>query len=235
MTRGPAAAAADSGGTAPLQTLDRGLSVLEALADAQAPPTTAELAGALGLHRSIVYRLVRTLETHHLVRRRDDGRLELGLGLSTLARNVSRTLQTAALPELAAVANETRMTCFLVVPDGLECVTLVSVEPQHSPATVVQRPGTRHPIDRGAPGLALLAARAPSPQERPEVAAARRDGHARSHSEVIPGLSSLAAPVPATSPNVEAAVCVVYIAGDNDIPAAVTRLRSAADRIAAEL
>lgn len=218
-----------------LQTLDRGIRLLEVLAEAPAPLAIGQLADSLGLHRSIIYRILRTLEAHHLVHRRPDGLCELGLGLSTLARNVSRSLQTAALPELATVANAAGMTCFLVVPDGNECVTLVSVEPKHSAATVVQRPGTRHPLDRGAPGLALLAMRPPAHGERKEVMEARREGYAHSHSEVIPGLSSLAVPIPADSDDHDAAICVVYVTSDVDVAGIVARLRSAAERVAAEL
>ena len=47
------------------------------------------------------------------------------------------------------------MTAFLVVRSGDEAVTVATVEPQDSTAHVVYRPGTRHPVDRGAPGLAL--------------------------------------------------------------------------------
>jgi len=247
----------DTGAASPhVQTLDRGVRLLEVLADATAPLSIGELTAELGLHRSIVYRMVRTLEDHHLVHRDPDGSCRLGPGLSTLARNVSRSLQTAALPELAAVANEVGMTCFLVVPDGTECVTLLSVEPRHSLATVVQRPGSRHAIDRGAPGLALLSLRPPTPDERPELSGARREGHASSEGEVIPGLASLAVPVAprgelggagrvgrtgsvgsvgTVGRVADAAVCVVYVAGEVDVPGIVSRLRVAADRIAAEM
>jgi hypothetical protein len=50
------------------QTLDRGLTALAAIATADVAPTIDQLAGALGVHRSIAYRVVRTLEAHGLVR-----------------------------------------------------------------------------------------------------------------------------------------------------------------------
>ena len=61
---------------------------------------------------------------------------------------------------LAKLAEDLQMTAFLVVADGDEAVTIDSVEPTSLNAHVAYRPGTRHPIDRGAPGLALLAGRA---------------------------------------------------------------------------
>ena len=82
------------------QTLSRGIRALEILAAAPAPMTIAELSTALGVHRSVAYRILRTLEDHALLTRDDAGRVQAGPGLAALARGVSRDLQTAALPEL---------------------------------------------------------------------------------------------------------------------------------------
>lgn len=217
------------------QTLDRGLRMLEVLADADGPLQIAELAAALGVHRSIAYRILRTLEDHRLVRRGPDGGCELDVGLATLARGVSRDLHSAALPELAAVADETGMTTFIAVPDGDECVTLASVEPRHSVAALAQRPGSRHPLDRGAPGLALLAAGPARADERPDVTAARRLGYARSDNEVIPGLSAVAVPVISGTRGTIGAVAVVFVGTGTDEPTLALRLQQAARAIAAEV
>ena len=50
------------------QTLDRGIRILESLAAGgdSAGLTITELAAALGVGRPVVYRLVTTLEEHHL-------------------------------------------------------------------------------------------------------------------------------------------------------------------------
>ncbi|HEV7787535.1 MAG TPA: helix-turn-helix domain-containing protein, partial [Pseudonocardia sp.] len=45
-----------------LQTLDRGLSVLELVSQRPAGVSVAELAAALDVHRAICYRIVATLE-----------------------------------------------------------------------------------------------------------------------------------------------------------------------------
>lgn len=228
-------AAPDRGQAPHSQTLDRGIRVLELLAGAERPVTIAVLAAGLDVHRSIVYRILRTLEDRRLVNRRTDGAYELGVGLQILARSVSRSLREAAMPELAALARDLSMTAFLVVADREECVTLFSVEPRHTAIAVVARPGSRHSLDRGAPGLALLAGGPPSPGERPEVAAARAVGYATSHDEVIPGLRSVAVPLPADDGGVRAAVAVVYV--DSEFPPSRLgeRLTSAVRSIAAEL
>jgi DNA-binding IclR family transcriptional regulator len=139
----------ETGRAAGSQTLSRGLTALEVLAAAEKPLTIAELSARLQLHRSITYRIVRTLEDHRLVVRNAGGELELGPRLAGLARNVARDLQSAALPELTTLSNELGMTAFIATLDGNteEAVTLVSVEPRHADAVVAQRPGNRHPVD----------------------------------------------------------------------------------------
>ena len=51
----------------PSQTLSRGIRALEILAAAPGPLTIAELADAMGVHRSVAYRILRTLEDHSLL------------------------------------------------------------------------------------------------------------------------------------------------------------------------
>jgi DNA-binding IclR family transcriptional regulator len=222
----------DARPTTPSQTLSRGLTALEVLAEAQGPLTIAELTDRLGLHRSITYRIVRTLEDHGLVVRNGKGEIELGARLAALARNVSRDLQAAALPELTIVANELGMTAFLATLDGNEdeAVTLASVEPRHAAATVAQRPGSRHPISRGAPGRAIQS------QLGGELTPRRYEtsGYETSTDEVIPGLSSIAVPL-AVPGHRAASVAVVYLTQEVDVAAIGARLERAALAIRNEL
>ncbi len=200
------------------QTLSRGLRALEILAEAQAPLSIAELSTLLGVHRSIAYRILRTLEDHSLVVRDAGGRVQAGPGLAVLARGVSSDLQSAALPELTILANTLGMTAFVAVLNQQDCVTLVAVEPRHTGATVAQRPGTRHSVTAGAPGIAIQSALtepdwerfAPGRRYRDDARTAQRLGYAVSHDEVIEGVSSVAVPVriPGQLP---AAVALVYI------------------------
>lgn len=224
------------------QTLSRGIRTLEVLADAPGPLSIAELAEALAVHRSIAYRILRTLEDHGLVLRDPSGRITLGPGMAVLARGVSRDLQAAALPELTTVANELSMTAFVAVLDHTQCVTLVAVEPRHAHATVAQHPGTRHPLASGAPGIAIQSALTeaqwsaigPETGRRPEAADAQERGYATSHDEVIPGLSSVAVPliVPGQEP---AALAVVYVAAAMPTDAIGRRLARAAVSVVRDL
>ena len=175
------------------------------------------------MHRSVAYRLLRTLEDHGLVARDAAGRIALGARMAALAAGVAHDLQAEALPELTAVANDLGMTCFLAVLDHDECITLASVEPRHAVASVAQRPGPRHPITVGAPSKAILSAMTPSNGRRCRRPTARRDdgcrgarvgdeprrGHPERAGRV--GSAGRARPTPA-------AIAVVYVASAHDPP-----------------
>lgn len=184
------------------QTLSRGLRILEVLAEARTAMTIDELTERLQLHRSITYRLLRTLEAHGLVTRDAGGRVALGVRLATLAAGITHDLQAAALPELSAAADELGMTCFLAVLDRDECVTLLSAEPRHAVASMAQRPGSRHAVTVGAPGRAILSllperewpADVPAPVAN-LVDQVRRRGYATSRDEVIPTVQAVSVPL----------------------------------------
>lgn len=218
----------------PSQTLSRGIRILETLADAREPLTIDEIARRLGVHRSVAYRLLRTLEDHGLITRDPAGRAQLGPRMAALAAGVAHDLQAEALPELTSVANELGMTCFLVVLDHDECVTLVSVEPRHAVASVAQRPGTRHPVTVGAPGKAILSALPPaswpaaaSGPLREAVTDAAARGFATSHDEVIPSLRSVSVPLVVRGRQA-AAIAVVYVASDHEPDEIAARLQRSA-------
>ena len=218
----------------PSQTLSRGIRILEILADAREPLSIDETARRLGVHRSVAYRLLRTLEDHGLVTRDAAGRIQLGARMAALAAGVAHDLQAEALPELTAVANDLGTTCFLVVLDHDECVTLVSVEPRHAVASVAQRPGTRHPVTVGAPGKAILSVLAPqswpaevSDQLRDDVTDAAARGFATSHDEVIPSLRSVSVPLLVRGRQ-PAAIAVVYVASAHEPAEIAARLQRSA-------
>jgi DNA-binding IclR family transcriptional regulator len=218
----------------PSQTLSRGIRILEILADAREPLSIDETARRLGVHRSVAYRLVRTLEDHGLVTRDAAGRIQLGARMAALAAGVAHDLQAEALPELTAVSNDLGTTCFLVVLDHDECVTLVSVEPRHAVASVAQRPGTRHPVTVGAPGKAILSVLAApawpgqvSDRLREDVADAAAHGFATSHDEVIPSLRSVSVPLVVRGRQ-PAAIAVVYVASSHEPAVIAARLQRSA-------
>ncbi|MGO2655635.1 MAG: IclR family transcriptional regulator [Pseudoclavibacter sp.] len=217
-----------------LQTLSRGIRVIELLSEAGRSLTIDQIAVSMDLHRSVVYRLIRTLEEHGLLVRDISGGFGLGVRLAALAAGVVPDLQSAAVPELTAIANDLGATCFLTVLDRGECITLTSVEPRHSVALIAQRPGTRHPVTAGAPGLAILstfpADQLPADltvERRKQVDLARERGFATSQNEVLPGLMSVAVPLALRNRD-PAALAVVQIEEHLDLDHVAGRLLAGA-------
>jgi DNA-binding IclR family transcriptional regulator len=187
------------------QTLDRGVRVLFALADAPRGRSVAALATELGLARPTVYRLLATLSGHGLVRRSADGSFRVGLAVLELARRVQPLLRETALPVLRALAERVGATAHLTVADGGEALAVAVVEPSWTDLHVAYRTGSRHPLGQGAAGRAILAARSAAPGGPPWLVSA---------GELQPGASGVAAPVPDV-PGLEASVGVVAL-GDLD-------------------
>jgi DNA-binding IclR family transcriptional regulator len=141
------------------QTLDRGLKVLKLLADTDHGLTVTELSQRLGVNRTVVYRLLATLEQHALVRRDLGGRARVGLGVLRLGRQMHPLVREAALPALRSLAEDVGATAHLTLVDGAETLAVAVAEPTWTDFHVAYRPGFRQPLDRGAAGQAILAAR----------------------------------------------------------------------------
>jgi len=141
------------------QTLDRGLRLLQFIADTPGGLTITEAAARLGVGRAVVYRLAATLMAHGLIRRDGGGRLLLGAGVLHLARRAQPLVADAALPALRHLAEQAGATAHLSVAEGGEAVALAVVEPSWTRFHVAYRTGSRHPLDRGAAGRAILAGR----------------------------------------------------------------------------
>jgi DNA-binding IclR family transcriptional regulator len=144
------------------QTLDRGLRLLALVADTAARSdgvSVSDAATELGLARTVVHRLASTLVAHGLVRRDQQGRLHLGLGVLPLARAAQPLISRTALPALRRLAEDLGATAHLTVVDAGEALAILVVEPSWTAVHVAYRSGSRHPLDRGAAGLAILAGR----------------------------------------------------------------------------
>lgn len=183
------------------QTLDRGLRVLKLLADTDHGLTVTELSTKLGVNRTVVYRLLATLEQHALVRRDIGGRARVGLGVLRLGRQVHPLVREAAMPALRALAEDIGATAHLTLVDGAEALAVAVVEPTWTDYHVAYRAGFRHPLDRGAAGRAILAARN----------GLTDSGYALTHGELEAGACGAAAPLLGVT-GIEGSVGVVMLA-----------------------
>jgi DNA-binding IclR family transcriptional regulator len=152
---GPIARQASPAGKESSLTLDRGLALLQAVADSDTEaPTISDLATSIGASRAAIYRLLVPLQARGLVRR-EGSRVRLGLGLLQLAAKVAPQLRIAALPALRALAEQVGATAHLTVADGDEAQAVAVVEPSWTAYHVAYRVGTRHALHKGASGKAI--------------------------------------------------------------------------------
>ena len=204
------------------QTLDRGLRVLDVLSDSPDGLTVTELAARLEVNRTVVYRLVSTLELHALVRKDARGRLHVGLGVLRLASAVQPILRDLAMPVLRRLAEAVGCTAHLTITDGDEALALAVVEPTWTDFHVSYRVGSRHPLSQGAAGKAILLGREPGGA-----------AYAVTSGELQPGARGLAAPVRGVD-GLEASVGIVTL-GDLAVDAVGPLVAAAADEVAARL
>lgn len=204
------------------QTLDRGVRLLQMLADSGATGMTiTELATRLSVGRPVVYRLISTFTDHDLVRRTEDGRVYLGLGVLRFTSAVHPALREAAAPTLRELADSSGATAHLTIVDQGEGLAVATAEPRWTDYHVSYRVGSRHPLDRGAAGKAILAGREGDP------------GAVSSLGELQTGATGVAAPVLGV-PWLEASVGVVTV-GDLEVRKVSVLVEHASKEIARAL
>jgi DNA-binding IclR family transcriptional regulator len=209
------------------QTLDRGLRVLGVLAGSPGGLSVTELSAAVGVNRTVVYRLVATLEQHGLARRDPAGRLHVGLGVLALARGLQPVLRELAGPVLRALAEELGCTAHLTVADGGEALAIAVVEPTWTNFHVAYRVGAHHPLQLGAAGKAILLGR--------EIAAGAQAGprFLQTVGELQAGARGVASPVLDVE-GLEASLGIVTL-GDLDVATVGPKVTAAADEVARRL
>jgi DNA-binding IclR family transcriptional regulator len=195
-----------------IQSIDRAVDLLEAVAAASEPETAPALADAAGLNRSTAWRILATLEHHGLVERDPDtNRYRLGFAVLRLAAAAGHEpLVRLAHPILRRLADDTGETVNLAIARRLELVYADQVQPRR-----VMAPnwlGHTVPLHATSTGKAFLAALPEEELEqlpaldrftdttitdpaalRAELAAVRERGFAVSHGELEPALWGVSA------------------------------------------
>jgi DNA-binding IclR family transcriptional regulator len=211
------------------QTLERALDTLQLLADGR-QRTSRELAEELELHRSVVYRILRTLEDYSLVTRSADGRFRIGLGMTALAKSGIGDLEFEIADVLQELSNVTSATAVFCARQRDDAVVLSSVRPAQSPASVAIRVGSRFPVGTSAPGLALLSLQPPSSDDADEVALARQTGYVHTKGTPFIGLEAVASAV--RMPGGQgASISLLFPLGNGDVPLMANELRTYSERL----
>lgn len=145
---------------APLRTFDKGLTILEGLAEiGRQGATTVELGRRLGVHRTTVHRFLQTLARRGYAEQISDsdryrvGLRVLGLASATMA---GLTVRDVGMPILEALNQETNETVHVVMLDQGDVVTIDRVEAEH-PVALRTYIGARRQAYCSAAGKAMLA------------------------------------------------------------------------------
>lgn len=146
-----------------VQSVDRALDLLEALAASEGEVSITSLANRTSLHVSTVHRLLTTLLRRGYVRQNPEtSRYYTGAKLATLAEGRSRfnELRHRARPILRTLTDQTRETSNLVVLDDVMAVYIETVASPHV-VRMFTTLGNRVPLHATGAGKALLAWLAP--------------------------------------------------------------------------
>jgi len=145
--------------TPSIQSLGRGLTILEAVAESTEPVALKQLTGLLGIDRSSVFRLANTLRQRRFLAN-PDGRKDYILGPSVwrLSRKYGRNVLISSCREqLRALSGGTGETAHLAVRDGHQALFIDCHVATGQVLTVSGQTGELVPLHATAHGKALLA------------------------------------------------------------------------------
>jgi len=141
-----------------VQSLDRALSILERLSDADGM-TLTDLSQSVGLAPSTTHRLLTTLQQRRFADFDEEyGRWVVGVGAFNVGNAFlrNRRIVTLGRPVMRRLMEDTGETVNLAVEDKDELVYVTQFE-SHAPMRAFFRPGRRAPMHASAVGKAMLA------------------------------------------------------------------------------
>lgn len=241
-----------------LTSVLRALEVLDFFTVEEHELTLTEISKRMGMHKSSVYRILRTLESADLLQRDEaTGKYRLSLKILELAGRVlgRYDLRSTAGPPMEELASKTGEIIHLSILDGKELVYL-DKKGTGQVLTVSTKIGGKHPAYASAMGKVLLA-HLPSeeidkkieeldlvpltehtitnPVElKRELIAIRDRGYALDNEEAFPGIRCIAAPIRDQAGKVVAAVSATVPLqrfDDDRIPKLAGQLMETASKI----
>ena len=216
----------------PIQSVNRAISILNAFSIDEAQLGVTELSHRLGLHKSTVHRLLKSLEKGGLVERDPRNRkYSLGIRLIELAGTMlnSRNVPQVVRPYLHYLADAVEELTYLAYRVGDEVLNVEQVPGPHLVQSVGWQ-GRRTPLHSTSAGKIFLAYMPEKELERVlekgllgttsrtitepadlryELERVREQGYATSYEELEEGTNAIAVPITSPSDEVIAAIGVV--------------------------
>lgn len=189
------------------KTVDNALRLLTLIGQA-GPVPTMELAKRSSLHRSVIRRLLNSLQRHGFVWNTPDGYI-VGPAVIRLADQVAPALQSVAQPVMRSLADTIGETVLCTVRHGTDAVLLCQERGLSHLLRVEDQPGARRPLYAGSSGAVLLSVLDDEEIEQclsgatltardrawAHITATRSSGYCRSQGELQPGVAAVATPV----------------------------------------
>jgi len=137
--------------------LEKGLRLLEELAESTDGLTAVELAERIGVHKTSAYRYINSLLEMGYVQGDSDSRYHLGNKILELGSQKLRRmpLRETAHPFLVQLSTDTQMTVHLCVLDRYDVIYIDKIE-SHRTLPIMSRIGSRAPAYCTGVGKALL-------------------------------------------------------------------------------
>jgi IclR family pca regulon transcriptional regulator/IclR family acetate operon transcriptional repressor len=221
-----------------IPVIDRMMEVLAAIEEEPRGATITDLAVAVAVPRTTVYRILKTLESHRVVRRSDLGAYTLGPRLRSLSARIPAQdggydLAAVALPHLRRLSGEIGESSKVSIMESGATVVLVGVQGKREYALAIAE-GQRLPIHAGAGSKVLLAHAGKAERETAlrqpleaftertytrraplirELAKVKRQGWSQDKGEFSPSVHAFGAPVIDSSGRFIGAVSVPFLAG----------------------
>ncbi|MBW5445267.1 helix-turn-helix domain-containing protein [Cohnella sp. CFH 77786] len=240
-----------------IQALDRALRILDLFDEHNRELKITEISSRIGLHKSTVHSLLKTLQMHRYIEQDENGLYRLGMRLLEKGQSILQgfDIREVAKPYLQQLSDQTGQTVHLVIRDGGEGVYIDKVEGSRA-AIRYSRIGKRVPLHSSAVGK-VLAAMAP-PEDlaktlknyvytlhtpntitnekafREELERVRESGVAYDKEENEPGVRCAAAPVYDHGGQIAAAVSIstmAFTVSEEEQERFVRLIRDVADRI----
>lgn len=230
--------------TAP--ALEKGIDILELLADAGGGLTISEIAAKLGRRMSELFRIVVVLERRGWLQKDPEtARYSVTWHVLRLAHRgtPAQTLTGAAAPVMHELSMRINQSCHLVVRSGTQGLVVLREENRLRHANLSVRQGAVFRLVPSCSGYVLLAhleaaerdgllATLPRPRDLSRaklvkiLERARRRGYELHPSPVTPGVTDISYPVRGFDGSVVAALTVPYLhALDRSLPTTVERTR----------
>ena len=135
---------------------ERALAILDAFTEGDDPLTLGDLEARTALFKSVILRYMVSFERHGYIKKRSDGRYQLGPRLFQLGKVYERTLDLSETltPILGELSEKTGESASFYVVEGQKRVCLLRVESPHA-VRVSVRVGSVLPLSDSATGQVI--------------------------------------------------------------------------------